>query len=187
MVYVDIPFPPRIALGAQRRPGWKTTLERCRLSGAVEGWSWSAKGRRPPLPFWERKAEPGRCRVCGQPILTPKGQPARVTWHPDCTTTYFVWMTPGNYANLLIHRQGGVCAIKREPLTVMGCEVDHEVPIYRVRRDHREEPWFELLRFWSLGNLRALSRRAHVEKSALEAAERAGRPVVSAKQAALPL
>ena len=26
MVFVDIDFPPRIALGAQRRPGWKTTL-----------------------------------------------------------------------------------------------------------------------------------------------------------------
>ena len=151
------------------------TLERCRLSGIVEGWSWRAKSRRPPLPFWERAVEPGRCRVCGQPILKPNGEPARYTWHPDCTATYFVWMTPGNYAHLLIHRQGGVCAVTREPLRPGSyCEVDHEVPIYRVRRDHREEPWFDLLRFWSLGNLRAISRKAHVEKSAREAAERAG-------------
>lgn len=150
-------------------------LERCRLSGVVEGWSWSAKGRRPPLPFWERASEPSRCRVCGQPILTPGGKPSRLTWHSDCTSAYFLWMTPGNYANLLIHRQGGVCAITGEAVSVMGCEVDHAVPIYRVRRDHRTEPWFELLRFWSLGNLRALSRNAHLNKSAIEAAERAGR------------
>jgi uncharacterized protein (TIGR02217 family) len=26
MNYVDIPFPPRISLGAQRRPGWSTTV-----------------------------------------------------------------------------------------------------------------------------------------------------------------
>lgn len=161
------------------------TLERCALSGLIEGWTWAAKSRRPPLPFWERKVEPGNCRLCGQPIFTPRGDRARVTWHPDCVTTYWVWMTPGNYANLLIHRQGGVCAVTGEPVKVLDCEVDHEIPIYRVRRDHREEPWFELLRFWSLGNLRAISRRAHVEKSAREAAERAGRPVLRANQPAL--
>lgn len=159
----------------------RSTLERCRLSGSQEGWSWSAKGRRPPLPFWERATEPGRCRVCGQPIMTTGGKLSRITWHPDCTTTYFIWMTPGNYANLLIHRQGGVCAVTGEPLKVLDCQVDHDVPIYRVRRDHREEPWFELLRFWSLGNLRAIHYREHLTKSAHEAAERAARKASSAQ------
>lgn len=150
----------------------QSTLAWCRLSGIVPGWSWQAAGRRPPLPFYAMKTEPGRCRVCGQPI-----DGGKVTWHGDCLATYWLWTKASDYANVLLHRQGWRCAITGEPAN--GIEIDHEVPIYQVRRDMADQPWFELLRFWGLGNLRAISRAAHVAKSAAEAADRALRPLKS--------
>lgn len=159
----------------------------CRRSGAMDGYVWHATGRRPPLPFWEAASEPGRCRVCGQLIYGGGSfrsfagdRSKRLTWHTVCTSAYFLWTKPGDYAGALIWRQGGVCPISGDVLGppareyVLSCEVDHEVPIYRVRRDMQAMPWFELLRFWGLSNLRAITSAAHADKSAREAKERAG-------------
>lgn len=159
----------------------------CRRSGLVDGYVWHATGRRPPLPFWEAGSVPGRCRICGQPIYAGGSfrkfageQSKRLTWHNACTTTYFLWTKPSDYAGALLVRQGGVCVESGVPIGppaaeyITDVEVDHEVPIFRVRRDHAAEPWFELLRFWGLANLRAISGQAHKLKSAAEAAERAG-------------
>jgi hypothetical protein len=101
------------------------------------------------------------------------------TWHELCVTTYFLWTKPSNYARALIHRQGGKCAMTGESLfgpdglRTEPVEVDHKIPLYQVARDHAAEPWFEQIRFWGLGNLRALSRLGHRIKNEMEAAERA--------------
>lgn len=151
------------------------TIARCRKSGIVPGWSWHASGRRPPLPFYDGDSEPGRCRICGQPTGS------RVTWDPKCVTTYTLWTKPGTYALPLAVGQDGLCAITREPIGppareyLIDFEIDHEIPIYRVRRDFADRPWFDLLRYWGLSNLRGITRAAHVAKSAVEARERAGR------------
>jgi hypothetical protein len=158
----------------------------CRRSGLVEGWRWQAKGRRPPLPFWERKPIAGSCRICGQPIYGGGSfrkfagpQSKRITWHNACTTAYFLWIKPSDYAGAIVWRQNGLCALSGEPVGLPAreylsdVEVDHEIPIYQIRRDRSNEPWFDLLRFLGLGNLRAITIAAHKSKSIREAAERA--------------
>lgn len=159
----------------------------CRRSGLVPGWEWDRKGRRPPLPFWEARSVPGQCRVCGQPIYaggTWQGmeEPSkRLTWHRVCATAYLLWRTPADYASEIVVMQRGLCPDSGEaigpPATkyIGDIDIDHRLPIYRVRRDHGDLPWFDLLRFWGLSNLCAITRAAHLRKSAIEAAERAGR------------
>lgn len=157
----------------------RAVLERCRRSGLVEGYRWHAKGRRPPLPHWEAASEPGRCRVCGLPIERG-GKPTTLTWHPDCLKAFMLWTRPGHYIECLISRQHGLCAVTAKPIGpparewVGYAEADHEVPIFRVRREMAERPWFDLLPYWGLSNLRAITRGAHAAKSAREARDRAG-------------
>jgi hypothetical protein len=148
-------------------------LDRCRKSGLVEGYRWAAKGRTPPLPFHSFVHDKAKCRVCGQPT---KG---RLTWHHQCVTAYLMWTKPADYAGTISFRQGGLCAITRIPIGppartyISQVEIDHETPIYRVRREMADRPWFELLPFWGLANLRAITVEAHKTKSATEARERA--------------
>lgn len=162
------------------------TLARCRKSGIVPGWVWHASSRQPPLPFHAAAPEPGRCRVCGG------STGSRLTWDPKCVITYTLWTKPGNYALPIVVGQEGLCAVTSVPIGPPAApylgddvEIDHDVPIYRVRRDMTDKPWFELLRFWGLANLRALSRAAHVAKCAAEAKERSGRRSTSPDQGAL--
>lgn len=167
----------------------------CRRSGEVPGYRWRAppasyrdqtkltSHRAPPLPFHSfvhRGA--GTCRVCGQPIYgggsfrSFAGPPSRSTWHTLCTSTYFLWTKPSDYAAALILLQQERCAITGRPIPLpysAHIDVDHDVPLFRVARDHAEEPWFELIRFWGFGNLRAITNAAHRAKNAEEAKERA--------------
>jgi hypothetical protein len=141
--------------------------------------------RTPPLPFHRAASRPGWCRVCGQPIyaggLTKKSdgaQSTRLTWHSVCTTTYFVMTKPSDYVLPLVVRQKGLCAISREPLGppaldyIVGADVDHEVPLFRVARDHAGVAWFDLIKFWMTPNLRAITPAAHQAKNAAEAKKR---------------
>lgn len=41
MVFVDVEFPPRIALGAQRRPGWNTTVTQTTSGAESTNQNWS--------------------------------------------------------------------------------------------------------------------------------------------------
>lgn len=177
----------------------RVTRVLCRRSGLVDGFEWgsmrpgrawrpSAWHRSPPLPFHSflhRGA--GTCRVCGQPIYgggsyrSSAGPVAkRLTWHTVCTVSYFLMTKPSDQAAALVFRQDGLCAITREPLGppaaayITSVDVDHEVPLFRVRDHHAAEPWYELIRFWGSGNLRAITGEAHRNKSATEARERAG-------------
>lgn len=168
-----------------------------RRSGLVEGFEWgmmrsgyrwrpSAWHRHPPLPFHSMVHKgAGWCRVCGQPIHGGGSfrkfagpQSTRLTWHSRCTVAYFLMTKPSDYAELLIERQDGRCAISGDrielPYSPNNVDVDHEVPLFRVKRDHAGEPWHELIRFWGFGNLRAVTHAAHLAKCAAEAKERSG-------------
>lgn len=165
-----------------------------RRSGLVEGFEWpcpltrwsggpkTVSGHRvPPLPFHSHVHREGHCRVCGQPIYgdgdwrsaSRKPRRSLMTWHRVCVASYDLMTKPASYAGVFVHRQGGRCAITGEPITAATAEIDHDVPLFRVAREHAGEPWHELVRFWGSGNLRALSRGAHVAKCAAEAKERA--------------
>lgn len=56
MVYVDIPFPQRISLGAQRFPGWKTTLVQSINGREVTDQLWSKARHRYDLSLAVRTA-----------------------------------------------------------------------------------------------------------------------------------
>jgi hypothetical protein len=51
-------------------------------------------------------------------------------------------------------------------------EIDHRVPLYRVWREHRTQPWPNLLSYWGASNLQVITRDAHLRKCAAEARER---------------
>lgn len=175
----------------------RVTRTLCWRSGPVDGFRWdgwfpgrkwraSAWHRSPPLPFHSTVHKgAGWCRVCGQPIYGAGSfrsfagsQSTRLTWHMICTESYFLITKPADYAAALLLHQDGLCALTGEPIGppakeyILDVEVDHDVPLFRVARDHADEPWYELIRFWGSGNLRALSRAAHLAKSAAEAKER---------------
>lgn len=175
----------------------RVTRTLCWRSGSVDGFTWgaippnrtwrpSAWHRSPPLPFHSHMHKgAGWCRICGQPIYGGGSyrsfagpQSGRLTWHTTCTLSYFLIMKPADYAAALLLRQGGLCAISGEPIGppakeyILDVEVDHNIPLFRVARDHRDEPWYELIRFWGSGNLQAISRSAHLAKCADEARER---------------
>lgn len=181
----------------------------CRRSGAVAGYRWrapsaSARGvcatsptsfRVPPLPFHQMVHKgAGWCRVCGQPIYGGgsfrkfAGPVSKLTWHNACLSTYFLMTKPSDYTELLLHRQGERCALSGDPIPLpyRHAEVDHEVPLFRVAREHAEEPWHELIRFWGFANLRAITRPAHLAKCKAEAQERARhRSIAAALEAVL--
>lgn len=175
----------------------------CRRSGVVDGWRWLTPSRAgkpgnhraPPLPFHSTVHRGGgTCRVCGQPIYGGGSfrsfagpVSTRLTWHTLCTASYFLMTKPADQAAVLILRQGERCAITGDPIPLpyVHAEVDHDVPLFRVARDHLDEPWHELLRFWMTGNLQAVNRRGHLVKCAEEARERAGRRAPTADQEAL--
>jgi len=51
-------------------------------------------------------------------------------------------------------------------------EVDHQVPLFKVWREHRDMAWPALLAFWGLPNLQIINRDVHVHKCAAEATSR---------------
>lgn len=179
------------------------TLRLCRKSGLVPGYEWLEQPRpystieprrsytggrppshrTPPLPFHSMLHKgAGFCRVCGQPVYGKRGShlakfgESKRTWHDVCVTTYLVMTKPNGFDDILVLRQQETCPVTgiTMALGAYRAEVDHVIPLYRIGRDHRDEPWYELLRFWLLPNLQALSRAAHVAKCADEARERAG-------------
>lgn len=168
----------------------------CRRSGPVEGFKWdgwspgrtwrrSAWHRTPPLPFHQVVHKgAGWCRVCGQPIYGGgsfrkfAGPPSRQRWHTLCVSTYTLWTKPSDFTELLVLRQGERCALSNSSIPLpysRHVDVDHKVPLFRVARDHADEPWHELICFWGFGNLRAVTHAAHLAKCAAEARERSGR------------
>ena len=155
-----------------------------RLSGAPEGWRWDGGSafRMPPAPYREAAFArgPGHCCVCGQPVfrfgwhrkLSPNEAPnRRARWHAACVAAWKFWNAPSDQVRILKRVQSRRCAASGRRL-LRGAEVDHRVPLFRVRREHRDAPWPDLLAFWGAPNLQVVNRGAHVQKCAAEAAER---------------
>jgi len=170
--------------------------------------TWS---RDPPLPLGrvvfgqDWKPPPNLCPVCRRP--TYRGGDYRAAagpprwnkqWHACCATAYGIWRTPSWLAAWLARRQGGRCALTGEPVLgdpypdghrtlLPGVEVDHVVPLWRVRYEAARHPWPDVLRFWGVRNLQVLSETGHRRKTAQEAAERARMREASPDQAGLAL
>ena len=162
-------------------------------SAAPHAWTWRLSRemegglprsfRAPPAPFREAAFAPGpgHCCVCGQPVfrfgwhrdLWGDGRPnRRAGWHACCVAAWKFWTAPNRHGRLLARLQRRRCDDGGTRL-LRGAEVDHRVPLHRVWRDHRDEPWPLLLRFWGRPNLRVVNRSAHASKSASEARSRA--------------
>lgn len=155
-------------------------------SGTPDGWAWQlasgASFRVPPLPFRDpaHAKGPGHCCVCGQPVyrfgwhcdLWGDGVPnKRATWHSACVAAWNLWNAPSEHAMHLKRIQRHRCRVTGGRLWKTA-EVDHRVPLFRVWRNHRAEPWPVLLGYWGVRNLQVINRPAHVEKCAQEAGER---------------
>ncbi|WP_243214797.1 MULTISPECIES: hypothetical protein [Methylobacterium] len=192
-----IPPTPRLAVESY----WRAHLLRAdRLaralatrSGTPENWSWrlgtekgsglAATFRMPPSPFREPAHDRGKghCCICGQPVyrfgwhrdLWGSGVPNKnARWHAACVAAWKLWVAPSDQVKALKARQRHRCAASGKRL-FRTAEVDHRVPLYRVWREHRDDPWPTLLAFWGTPNLQVVNRVVHVEKCGLEAGERA--------------
>jgi hypothetical protein len=165
-------------------------------SGTPEGWTWTLDGaggtarstsfRTPPAPFREPAFSrgPGHCCICGQPVfrlgwhadLWAEGRVNRnAGWHAACVAAWRFWCEPSDHVQLLKRRQGRRCRETGGRL-FKTAEVDHRVPLFRVWRECRGQPWPDLLAYWGAPNLQVVNREAHVAKCAREAGARAGRP-----------
>ncbi len=172
---------------AWRDAGCQPASEPDYLLFGIPMWS-----RCPPLPpLWmlygnKRENHPGNCcPVCrcstyqGGDWRASAGKPRwNKTWHAPCLHAHLVWTRTPDYARVIAEQQGGVCALSGESIMRDGhlrgqVEVDHLVPLWRVRHDAAQYRWPDVLRFWGLGNLQALSAAGHRIKTAREAAERA--------------
>jgi len=118
-------------------------------------------------------------------------------WHACCYVAWSVWTGTAKQLDLpryLARRQGFVCVETGEPLkvvreatrvdaygfaefrrveTLAQVDVDHEEPLWRVRAQADRHAWPDVLRFWGVGNLRAVTKEGHRMKTSREAGERA--------------
>lgn len=168
-------------------------------SGTPDGWTWRiaddgaarpdrkaglpASFRTPPAPYREDAFSrgPGHCCVCGQEVyrfgwhvdLWDKGPNRNAEWHAACVVAWEFWAQPTAHITLLRRRQKFRCAESGGRLWKTA-EVDHRVPLFQVRHEHRDAPWPQLIGFWGAGNLQVINRTVHVDKCAEEARLRAG-------------
>jgi hypothetical protein len=104
------------------------------------------------------------------------GRPSRrATWHQACVAAWKLWTAPHVQTPALKRLQGFRCTLTGKRLP-SAAEVDHRVPLFRVWRDHRLEPWPGLLRYWGIPNLQVVTRPAHRAKCAAEVEDRVDRP-----------
>lgn len=179
--------PRRVAAWMQARPWWAETqtLAMMRRNGVLPSWP-SIATRRPPLLIVNR---PGHCPICRGATFAhgawwAAAGPSRAgaCWHSCCVRAWKLWLSPRAEVRALLRRQHFLCP---ETGIVLGppargrlcrpAEVDHVVPLWRVREEREIHPWPAILRFWGLANLQALSTEGHAAKTAREAAARARR------------
>jgi hypothetical protein len=168
-------------------------------SGPPAGWTWRLGDNRecglpltfrtPPAPYREHAYTPGPgfCRVCGQPVyrfgwhvdLWNAGANKNAKWHCACVIAWQFWNAPSTEVRLLRSLQARRCGQTGRRLW-KSAEVDHRIPLFRVWKEHRDDPWPRLLDFWGLPNLQMINRDVHAAKCASEAKDRhAARCVVS--------
>jgi hypothetical protein len=174
-------------------------------TGAPKGWTWRLgtgrardkdfdKGlptsfRMPAAPYREKKFHrgPGFCCVCGQPVyrfgwhvdLWDDGANRKAQWHTACVIAWRLWVAPSDFVKVLRRAQQRRCAQTGGRLWKTA-EVDHNVPLFRVWREHRDTPWPKLLDYWGLPNLQVINRDVHVDKCADEASWRRERAAEAA-------
>jgi hypothetical protein len=168
-----------------------------RRSGVVvPDWSILSKGRNPPLaPGGGRD---GKCPVCQLPRYAggawwESAGPSRkgAYWHKACLDAFTNWTRYSVLGSYLAARQGWVCPetglplrvtverqhpISGEPIVghyIIAIEVDHIDPLWRIRAQADQYKWPDVLRFWGIANLQALTPQGHTIKTKREAAERA--------------
>src|SRR6266568_5257178 len=187
-----IPPTPRLAIDSYWRahPIRADRLARALAarSGAPTGWIWQlgrsglpTTFRTPPAPYRERAYArgAGSCCVCGQPVyrfgwhadLWGAGANKNATWHCACVIAWQFWNAPSGEAPLLRRLQSRRCGQTGRRLW-KSAEVDHRIPLFRVWKEHRDDPWPKLLDFWGLPNLQMINRDVHVAKCAIEARDR---------------
>lgn len=138
--------------------------------------------RRAPMPFegagsFMRPGGKSACQFCGWPIFykgdwrrTDLPKHSQTSRHACCTEVYLLLI--GRVSGKAIcRRQDDRCPETGEALG-SAYELDHRVPLWRVRHDWQQHPWPECLRFWMPGNLQALSPRGHRAKTKRETLER---------------
>jgi hypothetical protein len=147
--------------------------------------------RLPPRPTWQT-LDKNQCPICGQPTFAggawwPEAGAPRwnLQWHTVCAAAYQAWRHPDFMAQSLADRQGGKCSetgadlfklnARGDRVLVGGVEVDHRVPLWRVRRDAHLYVWPDVLRMWGPTNLQVLVNAGHKLKTAREARERASK------------
>ena len=137
--------------------------------------------RTPPAPYREaaHALGPGFCCVCGQPVyclgwhvdLWNTGPNKNAVWHSACVVAWQFWNAPSRQIRLLRRLQSRRCGQSGGRLW-RSAEVDHRVPLFRVRSEYRDTPWPGLLDFWGLPNLQVINRDVHAAKCATEARDR---------------
>lgn len=172
-------------------------------SGAPEGWRWQVGGdpdagvpasfRAPPAPYREKAFTKGAgfCCVCGQPVyrfgwhadLWDAGPNKNAIWHSACVVAWQLWNAPSAQAKLLRKLQGRRCRETNRRL-LKTSEVDHQVPLFQVWKQHRDAPWPQLLGYWGVPNLQVINREVHVAKCADEARGRSAARGVAASESA---
>src|SRR5262249_53220099 len=190
-----IPPTPRLAIESY----WRTHPIRAdRLARALAartgspfGWTWrisqsrktglATTFRTPPAPYRERAHSlgPGFCCVCGQPVyrlgwhkdLWDAGSNKNAVWHFACVVAWQFLDAAEGEAALLRRLQQRRCGETGGRLW-RTAEVDHRIPLFRVWRDHRDEGWPKLLKYWGLPNLQVINRDVHTAKCAVEARDR---------------
>jgi hypothetical protein len=156
--------PPRwIRLGDEPMP---RPMARALYSAQREAADAVAQGkayRRVPMIEWPGE---GFCKWCARPIDKAK-EPRRLYWHSACAEQFNLHTHLLTQSRFLHRRDGPLCAIE-------GCEsrwgeVDHRVPLWRVRDlpPLLRRPYYGPLNLWGLCSAH------HAEKTKREAAERA--------------
>jgi hypothetical protein len=190
-----VPPTPRLAIDSywRARPIRADRLARAMAarSGAPAGWGWRLGQdresglpltfRTPPAPYREHEYTrgPGFCCVCGQPVyrfgwhvdLWNAGANQNAKWHCACVIAWQFWNAPSREVQLLRRLQVRRCGQTGRRLW-KSAEVDHRIPLFRVWKEHRDDPWPRLLDFWGLSNLQMINRDVHVAKCAIEARDR---------------
>lgn len=121
------------------------------------------------------------CRFCAR-----AGLKKAASWHRRCVRVYKAGFFRINAVRWLLRRQRGVCATctrvigerdmrgefegRARWLELETVQIDHVVPLWRVALMPEER---RTIRWWLTGNMQALCRACHAEKTKREAAERA--------------
>lgn len=112
-----------------------------------------SRHRVPPKPEHYASMKPGRCRMCGDPVMEGGVVNNRKRWHPNCLARWKIMNQPAETRRYLFRRDKGACACCG--LITPRWQADHIVPLR-----HAYSP-----EHWTLTNLQTLCQPCHVKKT----------------------